>query len=200
MATEQEENKHKQNLTRARMSGMANRAMSLYNKASNPLGTLTDAAQGRALDYADSRLGHNSFKEGPYIVAAGGAILKDLLDLGFIGSLPGVGTVITICISILIGFMLILAGGYRKKDAATQMIKKFLVLIVGTLTEFLFGLNFVPMETITVGVIYWMAKKEFKQAQKEAEEAKKAQNNLVAFPGKQKPAESASDQSMGRAA
>ncbi len=85
--------------------------------------------------------------------------LKDLLDLSFIGSLPAIGTAITFCISIAIGFVLLFDGvsGFQRK-VARRMTRRFLVLIAGTMVEgFLFGLNFLPFEMITVGIIYWMS-------------------------------------------
>ena len=85
--------------------------------------------------------------------------LKDLLDLSFIGSLPGIGTAITFCISIAIGFVLLFDGvsGFQKK-VARRLARRYLVLIAGTMVEgFLFGLNFFPFEILTVAIIYWMS-------------------------------------------
>jgi hypothetical protein len=87
------------------------------------------------------------------------ALLKDLLDLAFIGSLPAIGTVITFCISMAIGAILLFDGvsGAQRK-IARNLTKRFLVLIAGTMVEgILFGLNFFPFEFFTVGIIYWMA-------------------------------------------
>jgi hypothetical protein len=41
------------------------------------------------------------------------ALFKDLSDLAFIGSIPGVGTVVTFCASILIFFLALLRGSFR---------------------------------------------------------------------------------------
>jgi len=92
------------------------------------------------------------------------AILKDLLDLVGIGSLPAIGTVITFMASILIGlFMLMLGGGGGKRKVAKAIVR-YLVLIGGTATEgFLFGLNFMPIETLTVIIVYWLILKERKE-------------------------------------
>jgi hypothetical protein len=94
-----------------------------------------------------------------YGVAFALAGFKDLLDLAFIGSLPAVGTVVTFCVSIAIGFVLLFDGiSSSQRRVARRMTRKFLVLIGGTIIEvILFGLNFLPFEMITVGVIYWMS-------------------------------------------
>lgn len=88
------------------------------------------------------------------------ALMKDLLDLTFIGSLPGIGTVVTFCFSILIFFLLMLAGSGQNYTLA----KKGLLLLVGTVAEgILFGLNFLPIETMTVFLIYRGDKKAGKK-------------------------------------
>jgi hypothetical protein len=91
------------------------------------------------------------------------AVFKDILDFAFIGSLPAIGTVITLCISIFIWFMMLLAGASGKGKVVKGMIKRSMVLIGGTMAEFLFGLNFLPIETITVGIIYFMILSERKK-------------------------------------
>lgn len=94
-----------------------------------------------------------------YGVAFSLAALKDLLDLVGIGSLPAIGTVITLCVSIAIGFTLLFDNvSISGRKVARNMIKKWLVLISGTIVEaLLFGLNFLPIEVFTVAVIYWMS-------------------------------------------
>jgi hypothetical protein len=87
------------------------------------------------------------------------ALFKDLSDLAFIGSLPGVGTVVTFCASILIFFLALLRGSFRGR----MKYKKGMVLIVGTAVEaFGFGINFLPMETLTVIAMYSVDKAEAK--------------------------------------
>lgn len=94
-----------------------------------------------------------------YGIAFALALLKDLLDLVFIGSLPAVGTVITFCVSIAIGFVLLFDGiSTSQRKVARRMARRFLVLVAGTLAEgILFGLNFFPIETLTVAIIFWMS-------------------------------------------
>lgn len=106
-----------------------------------------------------------------YAAALFVALLKDILDWIGIGSLPAIGTVITICISIFIFFMMLLAGSSGKMKMATRIVRRYLILGVGSLIEFLFGINFLPVLTLTVLVIWFMALAEKKQ---EAEEKKKA--------------------------
>ncbi|MDX9913580.1 MAG: hypothetical protein RBS77_03310 [Candidatus Moranbacteria bacterium] len=93
-----------------------------------------------------------------YGLAVSLALFKDILDLAFIGSLPAIGTVITFCISIAIGFILLLGGvSVSRRKVARRMTRRFLILIAGTLVEgIFFGLNFFPVETMTVLIIYWM--------------------------------------------
>ncbi|MFZ1719944.1 MAG: hypothetical protein WAU28_01160 [Candidatus Moraniibacteriota bacterium] len=92
----------------------------------------------------------------PMLMAAG---FKDLLDLTGIGSLPGIGTVVTICASILIFFLALLRGSFRGR----MKYRKGIMLLVGTLVEAIgFGLNFLPIETLTVLAMYMIDKAEAK--------------------------------------
>lgn len=87
------------------------------------------------------------------------AVFKDILDLTGIGSLPGIGTVVTICASILIFFLALLRGSFRGE----MKYKKGMTLLIGTLVEAIgFGLNFLPLETITVLAMYMIDKAEAK--------------------------------------
>lgn len=103
----------------------------------------------------------------PFVAALLAGILKDLLDFIGIGSLPAIGTVVSICISIFIGFMMLLAGSSGKRKMVKGAMKRFMVLIGGTVAELLFGLNFLPIETIMVIAIYIMVLVERKQAEEE---------------------------------
>lgn len=104
------------------------------------------------------------------------ALLKDLLDLVLVGSLPAIGTVITFCISMAIGFVLLFDGvSSSQRKVARKLAKKFLILIAGTMVEgIFFGLNFLPFEALTVGIIYWISlverKKEVRNRQEYQEE------------------------------
>lgn len=85
------------------------------------------------------------------------ALLKDLLDLVGIGSLPGIGTIITFCISILIFLLFFLIKSNSKLVDSRFIMKRGVVLLLGSMVEgFAFGLNFLPIETITIFVIFMM--------------------------------------------
>ncbi len=101
----------------------------------------------------------------PYFVAWLLALLKDLLDLVGIGSLPAIGTVITICVSIT-AFLLSLLVDTGKAKMVTKMFTKVIILLSGTTVEFLFGLNFVPWETAAVSMMYLLTLQERKTEKK----------------------------------
>ena len=107
-----------------------------------------------------------------YAVCLMVALLKDVLDWVGIGSLPAIGTILTICVSIFIFLMLLLAGSSSKIKMANSVVRRYLILGAGTLIEFLFGINFLPILTFTVLVIWFMAAAEKKQ---EAEAGKNQQ-------------------------
>jgi hypothetical protein len=82
------------------------------------------------------------------------AIIKDLLDLiGF--SLPGLNEVGNFCVGILTALVLVTLGSNRKHYGVIKgNLKKWFVLIIGVSIEEFFGLNFLPIETITVIICY----------------------------------------------
>jgi hypothetical protein len=85
------------------------------------------------------------------------ALFKDMLDLALVGSLPGIGAVVTLCFSGLIFLMLMLVRTNKKLIDSRFLIKRGVVLLLGSLTEgFIFGLNFLPIMTITIAIIYMM--------------------------------------------
>jgi hypothetical protein len=88
------------------------------------------------------------------------ALLKDTLDLILITSLPGIGTVLTFCFSILIFFLLMMAGS----GTSYSLARKDMILAMGTIAEAVFfGLNLLPIETMTVLFIYHSDKKASKR-------------------------------------
>ena len=151
------EEAYAKNLAMSRNSSPVNEAKQMADtaktmaKAATPMGAMSLVKQ---VDLA---------KDLAYIPAFFAAVLKDLLDPIGIGSLPAIGTVVTICISIFIGFMMLLAGAHGKGKFVKGMMKRFLVLVGGTGTEMLFGINIVPIETFTVVIIYIMVLAERKQ-------------------------------------
>lgn len=116
------------------------------------------------------------------LIALMAAILKDLLDYVGIGSLPAIGYVVTICVSFVIGIMIFIAGsGNKKRNRAKSLIKKLVTLGGGTIVEsLLFGLNFLPIETLTVIVLYRIVKKEKAAEARLLAEEKRAQTEAYA--------------------
>lgn len=113
--------------------------------------------------------------EKPSLLLYGGvgliALFKDLLDLAFIGSLPGIGTIITLCLSFLIWMLLTVFDRSSKGTRGNMQIARGLVVIFFGLVEAIgFGLNFLPIQTAMVFVLYVLAKRAWK---KEEESAKK---------------------------
>jgi hypothetical protein len=96
------------------------------------------------------------------------AFLKDLLDFVGIGSLPAIGTVVTACFAFLIWILMTLfdrSGGKQSNKMARGLVLMFFSLVeaVG------FGLNFLPLETLTVSILYMMARSAWKKEQKRLE-------------------------------
>ncbi len=104
------------------------------------------------------------------------ALLKDLLDLTGLGSLPGIGTVVTACFAFLIWMLMTLfdhSGGKSNNKVARS-----LVLMGFSLVEAIgFGLNFLPVETCTVFALYMMARASWKKEEKRLTEEEQANTN-----------------------
>lgn len=100
----------------------------------------------------------NPFVDWIYFIAILSAVLKDILDFTGIGSLPAIGTVITFCVSTVIGFSILLANSLEKDRTIFQKtVIRYFILITGTLAEIIFGLNFIPWETVIALAIYFFA-------------------------------------------
>lgn len=108
-----------------------------------------------------------------YGIALSAALLKDILDLVAIGSLPGIGTVITLMATITIWAVMIITGSAFKAIKKRRLVMRYGVLAAGTLIEILFGLNFVPVETAMVVYIFVSALEDRRDA-KEKSDAKAA--------------------------
>lgn len=94
------------------------------------------------------------------------AMLKDLLDLAQIGSLPGIGTLFTFFASCIIFFSLYLAGSSSKgKAKAKGILKKYGTVAMGSLMEVIYGINFVPIETCMVILIFFFTLQERREAE-----------------------------------
>jgi hypothetical protein len=101
-----------------------------------------------------------------YFLAIMMAMLKDILDiLTLSGVLYILVIVITFLTSIFIALMMILGefstGIGRQKQ---KMIRKWLVLLFGTTSEMIIGLNFLPITTLTVAIVYALVLLERKNA------------------------------------
>jgi len=129
----------------------------------------------------------NWSKDGIYFLMLMAALLKDVLDVILIalsgGTMTGLSVIpvvgslaggvlmaiayifiaiLSLLTSIFIGLMMILANAREEKKSA-RVLLRFLILIGGTVFEMtLFGLNFVPVEMVTVIIIYVMVLAERK--------------------------------------
>ncbi len=106
------------------------------------------------------------------------ALLKDILDLIGIGSFPAIGTIITFIVSTSIGFIMLVTGSFFTARRA----RRVAILIGGTLAESLFGINFLPMETIIVILIFksTLEGRRLKYQEKTTKEASLQQNYATA--------------------
>jgi hypothetical protein len=113
----------------------------------------------------------NFFTDWMFGAAIFAALLKDILDpIEVTGALFVLIFILTICTSIFIGLMMVLGsfatGTGRGKST---VIKRFLTLLGGTIAEFIPGLNFLPIETLTAIWIYLIVLSARKQQEKESE-------------------------------
>lgn len=94
------------------------------------------------------------------------ALLKDLLDLVGIGSLPAIGTVVTLCFTFLIWILLATFDRSSQNTRGNMHLVRGLVVIFFGLVEAVgFGLNFLPIETAMVIVLYQLAKRAWRTQQ-----------------------------------
>lgn len=109
-------------------------------------------------------------------IALSFAILKDIVDLVGLGSLPVVGTLITFFASSVIFFALLLAGS-GAKNKTKGYLKKYGTLAIGTMIEFVFGIDFLPIETCVVVLTYVFVLQERQEEamEKEAEKNQQAE-------------------------
>jgi high-affinity Fe2+/Pb2+ permease len=114
----------------------------------------------------------NPFMDWMYGIAIFFAILKDILD--FL-NLTGIGYIIvfvaTICCSIIIAMAMLLGSFANGAGRAQQkMIRSWLTLLIGTTVELIPGVDFIPLETFTVLVVYFMLLADRKVAREEQEQ------------------------------
>jgi hypothetical protein len=87
------------------------------------------------------------------------ALLKDISDYVGLGSIPLIGTALTLMATIFIAAAMYLAGAKGQKKNK-MFFKRALAYIGGTGAEFIFGLDFLPIETAMVGYLYYLLLKE----------------------------------------
>jgi len=96
------------------------------------------------------------YQYSPLFMLAG---LKDALDLVLVGSLPVIGTIVTLCFAVAMFFVLMFSKTNRQLSDNRLLLRLGLVLLLGSMAEgFIFGINFLPMESITVLVMFLMDK------------------------------------------
>ena len=109
----------------------------------------------------------NILSDWPYMLALLAAILKDISDLS---EVTGIGyafvIIFTFLCSIWIAMMMLLASG-GKGRRQQKIIRSWLILLSGTTAEMLFGIDLLPIETLTVLIIYALALLDKKQAKEE---------------------------------
>ena len=145
---------HSENLDRARQE----KPSSSVDTAKNLSKMATPAGAFSALKQV------NLLKDMPFVCAFGFAILKDILDLVFAPTII-LSMVFSILCSIFIFMMLLLAGSSGKRKAASGFMKGG-ILIGGGIADSIPGVDFFPVETITVGIIYFMTLSERASADK----------------------------------
>jgi hypothetical protein len=100
------------------------------------------------------------FMDWMYGIALTLAILKDISDFVGLGSLPVIGTLITFSVSFIIGMIMFLTGSGMKKRFVKALLKRYGALIIGSLLEMLFGLNFFPIETCMIIIVFYLTLRE----------------------------------------
>lgn len=99
------------------------------------------------------------------------AIFKDISDFVGLGSLPVIGTLITFAVSFTIGLIMFLTGSGGKRGNAKRIVKslakRYGTLVAGTGVEMFFGLNFFPIETAMVAVVFYLTLQERMLADKD---------------------------------
>ena len=166
--SQEQEREHQKNLAQVQKADSANNPEGEENtKQANT------SRQSAKSDSATSNMAKNAsptsakslrhlikFSDVFFFLAIMLAGLKDSLDWVGIGSLPVIGTLITILVSIVIFFATIYCGSHTSigsKNKIKLKTIKWLILAGGTGTEmFLFGINFAPIETTTACTTYVM--------------------------------------------
>jgi hypothetical protein len=155
--------------------------MSIVSTAKQIHSTYKNAKQTKAQIMASFKLISlgkyiDPFMDWLYGIALTLAIFKDISDFIGLGSLPVIGTLITFAVSFIIGMIMFLTGSGMKKRIVKSLAKRYGVLIIGSLLEMLFGLNFFPIETSVVIIVFYLTLRERMLSDMEEEIAKNEKN------------------------
>ncbi|MBU2028417.1 hypothetical protein KJ761_00820 [Patescibacteria group bacterium] len=111
------------------------------------------------------------FMDWMYGIALCFALFKDISDFVGLGSLPVIGTLVTFAVSFIIGMIMFITGSRGKMGNAKRIVKslakRYGTLVAGTGVEMFFGLNFFPIETAMVAVVFYLTLQERMLADKE---------------------------------
>lgn len=102
------------------------------------------------------------FTDMPFVLALGAALLKDLIDLVAAETII-FSVLFSILCSIFIAMMLLIAGASGKRKSSKQTVKKILSLLAGGIADSIPGIDFLPIESVTVVVIYVLTLMERKE-------------------------------------
>jgi hypothetical protein len=135
------------------------------NVTSNLMGTAGNVAKAINPTEAASTMNQiNLIMDMPFVAAFGAALLKDLLDT-VAGPTVILAILFSILCSIFIFMMLLLVSANDKRGMAKSLIKRGAILIGGGLADSIPGIDFLPIESLTVAVIYYLTLVERKNAQ-----------------------------------
>lgn len=151
-----DEQQHSSNLKAARAS-------SLKNSAQNVKKNIKAAANIASLmTYIDP------FMDWLFGIALSVALLKDILDLVGFGSFPAIGTVVTLMASATIALIMFITGSGSKAKMIKGLVKsgakRYGVLVFGTIIEMIFGIDFLPIETTVVIIVFILTLQERRSA------------------------------------
>jgi hypothetical protein len=109
-----------------------------------------------------------------YMIVGVFALLKDMLDIVF-GVFPGLGTVVSLTLgfgfSVIIFLLLSIfdrsgAGSGKNRAVAKQFTRRFITLLGTLLVDILPIVNFLPVTTLSIMILYWLAKRDWKRGQR----------------------------------
>jgi len=181
-----EEVNHVERLSNARRAGTNKRGT--ISEVKNAMQAAKKLAGAKAIvsDLKSMTKEINLLLDMPFVAAVGAALLKDILDL-----VTAITVILPWIFSLLCGIfifmMLLLAGASGKRNGAQRILNKLLMTLGGSIADGIPGLDFFPIETFTVAIIYVMTLKERVEDRKiaEAEEAERrriaeTENNMAA--------------------